>query len=784
MTSTGTPGARLEDDRLLRGVGRFVDDVDRPGQRWMRVIRSPVAHARIVAVRTDAAIAAPGVHVLLIGEDLAHVPPIPLRTAVTVTDLTPFLQPVLARDRVRYVGEPVAVLLADDPYRAEDAAELVDVEYEDLPCVVDPRLAAQRDSPLLRTGKGNEAALLEVGYGEVESAFEEAAHVVRTEVVVGRHSAVPLETRGLVAAIDPSGRLEMWGMTKVPHFNRRAIAEMLGVEIEGIRLHQSDAGGGFGVRGELYPEDVLVAYLTLRTRHPVKWVEDRHEHLIATNHSRDQRHAIEAAFDEEGRLLALRDEIWHDNGAYMRTHGVIVPDLTASMLPGPYRVPAYRCTVHVVLTNKTPCGTYRAPGRFEGTFARERLLDIAAEELGIDRVALRMRNLLGPAELPHSRDLTAIGTDMVLDAADYPGLLEETLAAAGFEDWKKEAAAGPAQGKAIGCGIALFLEKSGLGPYEAANVAVMPEGEVVVAAGATSLGQGVETALARIAAERLGVAIESVRVVLSDTDIVPDGVGSWASRSTVVAGSAVFQAADAVADQIRRRAAEVLEVAPVDIVLDGGRAYAVGSPTTAVSIYGLARASPDPTAFSGTAEPAGSERALSAARVFSVERMTYPYGVHLAQVELDEQTGEVRVARYFIGYEVGKAIDRALVEAQLVGGASQGIGGSLLEEFLYDESGQPLCVTFAEYLLPTAGEVPHVETLVTEAWPSPTNPLGARGAGEGGVSACGAAISSAIADALRSAKLVRRLPVGPERAWRLATRRTMKPDIVRPSKEG
>ena len=669
------PLLRVEDGRLLAGRGRFVDDVDLPGQLWLRVIRSQVAHANLREVDTGAARASERVHAVVTAADLPEIDRIPVRVEVAGQPLDAYLQPVLARERVRYVGEPVAVVLAEDPYAAEDAAELVAIGYEELPAVLDLR-AAER------------AAELEMGYGDVEVAFANAAHVTRAEFTIGRHSAVPLETRGLLAA-PRDGRLEIWGTTKVPHFNRRVLASMLGIPVEQIRLHTADAGGGFGVRGEFYPEDYLVPWLAHRTDRPVKWIEDRSEHLVATNHSRHQIHAIEAAFDDRHRLLAIADEVWHDTGAYIRTHGVLVADLTLSMLPGPYRVPAYRGAAHVVLTARTPCGTYRGPGRYEGT--------------------------------------------LTIDVGDVGDLLERTIAEAGFDAWRDESARLRARGRMVGIGAAIFMEKSGLGPLEHAGVDLLPSGEVRVTAGATSLGQGVETVLATLAAERLALDADDITVVLGDTDLVPEGTGSWASRSTVLAGNAVALAADRVAELAREAAAEALV----------GRFEAAGSRERAVSLVELA----------------GRSGGLSARETFEIDRMTYPYGVHLAHVEVDPDSGGVRILGYFIGYEVGRAVIPALVEGQLVGGAAQGIAGALMEEFRYTDDGQPLATTLADYLVPTAGEVPPIGVLISEDWPAESNALGVRGAGEGGATGCGAAIAAAVDDAIGRPGRVRALPI-------------------------
>jgi carbon-monoxide dehydrogenase large subunit/6-hydroxypseudooxynicotine dehydrogenase subunit gamma len=763
MTAVGRSVRRVEDARLLRGAGRFVDDVDRPGQLWMRVVRATSAHARLVGVDTAAARAAPGVHAVLTAADLEPLPRIPVRLGPFDEPLDAFLQPVLADGAVRYVGEPVAVVVAEDPYAAEDAAELVVPELEALDVVLDAARAIEPDAPALHD-RGNEVLALTRGYGDAAAAFERADRVVEIEVEVGRHTGVPLETRGLVADHDAAlGRLTIWGATKVPHFNRRVLAGLLGMDEARIALRSTDAGGGFGVRGEFYPEDFLVPYLARALGRPVKWIEDRAEHLVATNHSRQQRRRLAGAFAADGELLALRDTVWHDNGAYVRTHGVVVAELTLSMLPGPYRVAAYEGRAHVAVTNKTPCGTYRGPGRYEATFARERLLDAAADELGIDRLALRRRNLLTAGDLPHHRDLPVLGHPVEIDAGDFAGLLDAALEHSGYEDWTREAAEARDQGRAVGTGVAYFLEKSGGGGFERARVAVGEDGRVTVAAGGATLGQGIETVLAQVAADALGVDPAGIDVTVGDTDLVSAGGGSWASRSTIFAGGAVRLAADATAERASEVAAELLEAAPGDIRLEDGRAVVAGSGDRGVTLAEIAAAC-DAT----SAGRRGDEPGLTAARTFVDAPMTYPYGVHLAQVEVDPATGGVRVLRYFIAYEVGRAVNPALVAGQLVGGAAQGLGGALLEAFRYDASGQPQCTSFMDYLIPSAAEVPPVGTAIREDAPSPGNPLGAKGAGEGGVDGAGAAVAAAVEDALGVARALVEVPIVPERVRAVA----------------
>jgi len=754
MTAVGARLPRKEDPRLLRGLGRFGDDLSAAGQAWARVVRSPVAHGRLAAVDARRAARAAGVIRVVTAADLPPGLVIPVRLPLKGVDLTGFLQPVLAADRVRYVGEPLAVVVAGDPYAAEDAAELVDIDIDAEPAVLDAAAAARPGSPRLFPA-GNVAADFTLGYGDADAAFARAAHVVETSVEIGRHTAVPLEPRALLADADPrTGALSIFGMTKVPVFNRGVLASMLGIDETLIHVHAVDAGGGFGVRGEFYPEDFLVPWLARMLGRPVKWTEDRAEHLVGVNHSRQQAHRIAAAFDGDGRITALRDDVVHDNGAYCRTHGITVPELTVAMLPGPYRVPAYTGRIRVVLTNKTPCGTYRAPGRFEGTTAREQLLDVAAGRLGVDRLELRRRNLLSRDELPHRRPLTTLGTDLVLDAGDYPGLFEAAVTEAERLGYPEEVRHRGQPGRARGLGVAAFLEKSGLGPQETADVAVSSSGGVRVFSGGTSLGQGVETVLAQIAADALGADPASVTVTCGDTQRQPFGMGSWASRTTVVAGNAVHAAAQAVRLRATEVAARMLEVAPGDLVVSDGRVGVRGDPAASVTLGQVARA----------AGPAG----LCARRRFDVTHMTYPYGVHIAVVEVDPGTGRVRVLRYLVAYEVGRAVNPTLVEGQLRGGAAQGIGGALLEEFSYDESGQPQATTFMEYRMPTAAEVPPIDVLVTQRAPAPGNPLGLRGAGEGGVSAAGAALASAVRDALGLAGSVGRLPLTAARVQALA----------------
>ncbi len=743
----GASVPRLEDRDLVLGRGRFAADISFPNQLHMRVVRSPMAHAVIRKIDTAAARACPGVVAVWTGADLAELPPIDFRDD-RIEPLVPYRQPVLARGRVRYVGEPVAAVFAETASQAEDAAEQVAVALDELP----PLLSAEAPPAEFAPGLCTEPMVVEKSYGDLAAAFGAAHAVVELELDIGRHSGVPLETRGAIARHDAARDvLELHGAAKVPHRNQEQIARMLGRPLSAVHLYEGHVGGGFGVRGELYPEDVLVCLAALRLDRPVKWIEDRQEHFLATNHSRQQRHRIRAAVDRDGHILGIEDEFFHDQGAYVRTHGARVVDLTAGMLPGPYRIPAYRAAGHYRLTNKTPAATYRSPGRYESTFVRERLLDAVAARTGLDRVEVRRRNLIDKSEMPFARPLDALGDDVVLDSGDYAGLLDKALARIGWSALQRQLAERRRAGDCIGAG----LEKSGLGPKDGVQIEVGAQGEVEVVTGGASLGQGFETVIAQICAETLGVDYRRVRVVHGQTDRIAHGIGAHATRATVMTGSATQVAAAKLRALALEMAAPLLQT-PIDaLTVADGRVLRKAEPAgPSLALGALAAKLP--------------EMRLCAEGWFHTEHMTYPYGVHIAVVTVDRDTGNAAVERYLIAYDVGRAVNPMLVEGQLVGGFAQGLGGALFEEFRYDERGEPLSVTFADYLVPTAREVPAVDVLITEDAPSPRNPLGLKGAGEGGVNAVGAAIASAIDDALGRPGAVTCLPVAPARLHALA----------------
>ena len=748
---------RVEDPVLLRGRGAFVDDLSRPGQLHMRVVRAPVAHGRVLGIDVSAALDSPGVVAVWTHTDVESLPPIDFRMSAR-PELLPYRQRVLAAGTVRYVGEPVAVVFATSPYDAEDGADLVDLQIESLVPIV--RLDEEpRPWPVDSGEEGltSQASVFENGYGDVDAAFAAAHHVVEVDVRIGRHTGVPLECRGLLAHLDEArGVLVLEGAAKVPFWNRDAIARMVGMPPSRVALHEGHVGGGFGVRGELYPEDVLVALGAVRLGRPVKWIEDRQEHLVATNHSRDQRHRLRAAVMDDGMVTALDGEFWLDQGAYQRTHAATVSMLTGAMLPGPYKVPNYRVRARIRMTHKTPAGTYRSPGRYEGTFARERLMDKVALTLGMERLDVRRHNFIPVAQMPWARDLKVLGTELVYDSGDYGLLLDRMSAHWDLPGLAATVARRRAAGEAVGIGYGCFVEKSGLGPYEGTRITVDTDGAVSVFSGASSVGQGIDTVLSQVVGGVLGLGEERIRIVRGETDSFDYGGGAFATRLSVMAGSAALRAGEALREKALRVAAAVFEIDERDLELVDGTVRAIGDPGVALSLAEIAQAC-DPT----NARRLGVEPGLTAAGWFHTEHMTYPYGVHVAVVRIDEGTGQVVPERYLVGYDIGKALNPMLVEGQIAGGAVQGIGGALYECFLYSDEGQPLCTTFMDYLLPTMADVPPIEVLVTEDAPSPLNPLGVKGAGEGGVTAAAAAIASAIDDALQRTACVTAVPVTP-----------------------
>lgn len=757
MTRIGERVKRLEDRELLLGEGRFAADYTFDDQLYMRVVRSEVAHGILRSIDTSEALAVEGVCAVWTGADIAHLPPIDFRLT-KIQDLPLCRQNVLAQDKVRYVGDPIAVVIADDPYVAEDAAELVFADIEALPPILDATAPPGEFAP----GVSTEPAVVEKSYGDPDAAFAAAAHVFEFEFEVGRHTGIALETRGANVRYNAElDRLEFFGAAKVPHFNRLAIAEMLGLEPDRIHLFEGHVGGGFGVRGELYPEDVLCSYAALTLKHPVKWIEDRFENLMAANHSREQVYRLRAAVDETGFILAIENEFFTSQGAYVRTHGATVTDLSAAMLPGPYQVPSYRTQGRVRLTNKTPCGTYRAPGRYESTFARERLVDVIADRMGIDPIEMRRRNFIPADWMPYNRGIANHGTPLVYDSGDYALLMDRLLDYIDYDDVRATLDTRRANGELVGLGIGYFVEKSGLGPYDDVRVEMTRDGLIEIVTGVASIGQGVETVIAQICAETLGVDYRTIRVTHGQTDRIERGMGAFASRVTVMTGSATADAAGRLRMRLIETAAERLQLPSGELTIVDGK---IGVPDDgegpSMSVADAAAAHLD--------EIGG--QTVSVEATFEATHMTYPYGIHLAIVRVDAKTAGVEIERIVVAYDIGRSVNPTLVEGQIAGGMAQGIGGALYEEFLYTEDGQPICATFADYLWPTAQEVPDIESIVTEDAPSGTNPLGLKGAGECGINASGAAIASAVGQAIGDPGAITRLPISPLRLYEILKR--------------
>jgi carbon-monoxide dehydrogenase large subunit/6-hydroxypseudooxynicotine dehydrogenase subunit gamma len=750
---------RLEDPPLIRGRGRYAGDIAFPHQLCMRVVRSAHAHGRIVSVDTAAARAVPGVFAVWTADDVRDVPPIDFREG-RIEKLEPYRQPVLATGKVRFVGDPVAVVFAEDPYVAEDAADLVTVEVEELPPVLDASAPPTEFSPGYKT----EADIIRQGYGDVDAALAMAPVVVELELAIGRHSGTPMENRGAIGRYDASRDiLELHGAAKVPHRIRELLSLMLRRPPSSIHIHEGHTGGGFGIRGELYPEDVLVCVAAMRFNRPVKWIEDRREHLTTANHSRQQLHRIRAGVDRDGVILAMDDTYFHDQGAYIRTHAARVVHMTSGILPGPYRIPAYRATGYFRLTNKTPAATYRAPGRYETTFVRERLIDAIAHKLGIDPNLVRRRNAITKEEMPYHRPLEALGEEIEHDSGDYNALLDRVLTTYGWDQIKADVARRRAAGETVGAGLAMFVEKGGLGPSDGVRIEVDTSGMVELITGGASLGQGFETVMAQVCAEGLGIDYRHVRVTHGQTDRIEFGIGAHASRATVMTASATHNGALAIRAKALDMAAELMQTRPDLLDIVDGRVVRKDQPAGPSITLGELAAHLAPTSKTRGDRSPG----LSAEGWFDTAHQVYPYGIHFAIVKVDRETGGVTVERYVIAYDIGRAVNPALVKGQLLGGFAQGLGGALLEEFTYNERGDPLSTTFADYLVPTVREVPKVEIMLREDYKSPLNPLGIKSAGEAGITGVGAAIASAIDDAIGIPGAVTQLPVTPLRLKRI-----------------
>jgi carbon-monoxide dehydrogenase large subunit len=775
----GEPVKRREDPRLLTGHGRYVDDIDLPGMLHAAVLRSPYAHARIERIDTSAARALEGVVAVFTYDDLG---PARQRMPLLIPNpaLThPYTRYPLARDEVNHVGEGVALVVAESRYVAEDALEAIRVEYRELPPVVDIARAIEPGPPLVHEELGTNVAAHYVGVvGDPGRAFAQAAHIFRERLVIERSAAMPIETRGIVAAWDPYQEvLRVWDSTQGSIVIRNALAALFGLAPHQVEVIAPDVGGGFGCKIMFYPEEVLIPYAALALGRPVKWTEDRIEHFIGTNHERLQIHDAEIAVDTEGRILGVRDIFLHDAGAYT-PYGIIVPQITACQLPGPYKVPNYHVEFRAVYSNTVPVSPYRGAGRPHACFVMERLMDRVADELGLDRAEVRRRNFIQPDEFPYDVGLIfQDGAPTRYDSGDYPAMLARVLKMIDYERFvREEQPRLRAEGRYVGLGLACYVEGTGIGPYEGAHVRIEPTGQVYVATGMPQQGQAHKTILAQVAAEELQVPIERIMVIEGDTAHFGFGSGTYASRSAVVAGSAVALAARRVREQALELAARELEVDPADLVVEDGRIFVRGAPERGLSYWEAAQlANPlryaygteasellsKPRPWAGPALPPGRQPALEATEYYSPPHATWASGALACLLEVDPGIGMIRFHRLCVVHDCGRVINPMVVEGQIHGGIAQGIGGAFYERIVYDENGQPVNASFMDFLIPTAVEIPHIEIAHLET-PSPLNPLGVKGVGEAGAIPVPALVASALDDALRPLGVrVTRMPLGP-----------------------
>jgi aerobic carbon-monoxide dehydrogenase large subunit len=786
MDETGLPFIgrslrRREDRRLLTGEGQFIADLVLPRMLHMVVVRSPKAHARIRAVDLARARAMPGVALALNGADLLRLlPPVPegqiamprkWSTVIAHKFLNP-QEPLLAHDKVRHVGEAVAAIVAESREIAEDAAEQVRLDLEELQVVTDPEAALQPDAPTLHERFGtNLIGSFSVGRGDAGAALKAAPHQLGRRFYHHRYAAVPLECRGVIALWDPRSRsVTIWSSTQIVHWLRREAATLLGLPEAQVRCLALDVGGGFGGKGHVYPEDLLVPFLARRLGRPVRWIEERREHMMSATHSRDQRHDVEVGFADDGRILALLDDYIVDCGAW-NPIGSGVAYNTAVHLTGPYRIENLAASGRIVVTNKVPNAPYRGAGRPEAAFAMERTIDLVARKVKLEPAEVRRRNMIRAEEMPYRVGIPyRDGEPIVYDSGDYPGALDKALAAVGgLEAFRRRQAAARREGRHLGLGIGCYIEGTGVGPFESALIRIEPTGKIYVSCGAAPQGQGMETIFSQVLADLWRVRPEDVVLTFADTAAIAIGFGTMASRSTVTASAAMHVASTRLRDKVFAIAGHLLECAPADLELREGGVGVRGVPGVGVSLAEVARAARPGWELT---RPPGVEAGLEETAYWQPETVTWSYAVHVAIVEVDRDTGRVAIDGYAVAHDCGVVVNPMLVEGQIMGGTVQGLGGVLSEAITYDENGQLLSGSLLDYALPTATEMPAM-AIVHQHSPSPLNPLGVKGVGEGGAVAPPAAVANAVCDALTPFGIeVNATPVRPEalvRAMRQAT---------------
>jgi len=749
---------RVEDLRLLRGRGTYADDVALPGMLHAAMLRSSVAHARVRSLDVTVARAMPGVHAVITATEIAgapgaKVPTVPLRLQ-PLACMEPYRQPVIAQDRIRHVGEVLAIVVADSLALAEDALEAIEVDLESLPPVADWRSSAADQTLLFDNTRTNRGVTFTARRGDIDAAFGKATHVQRERFTIQRQAPVTMETRGVVADWDAvNSRIVVYGAAKVPYFNRRTSADMLGMKHSEVDFIEGDTGGSFGARGEFYVEDFLVPFAARHVRRPVKWISDRREDLMTMAQSRECEAEAEMAFAADGTILGVRGTAWCDLGAYPRTNGLIQPRNIAHFLTNAYRIEAVEFASHVQFTNKGPAGTYRAPGRSETTMFCERLIDLGARAIGLDPVEVRRRNLVTADDMPwHFASVTPsepASTGVTeADSGDYRSTFERCLTEF---DWAGKKAL---QGKLIdgrhhGIGVACFIEGGAAGPRENAKIELASDGSVTLYVGSTSVGQGLETSLGQIAADALGIPMSALTLLHGSTTYLSEGFGSYHSRSTVMGGSAIIDAAGKFKQAVREAAAVYLECLADQVVLEGTQARSPRG--RSISFAELARS--EKIIVEGT---------------FANHHHTWAYGAAAAHVAVDARTGHVAIVDYLVVEDVGRAVNPLLLHGQVIGGTVQGLGGAFLEDMIYDAEGQMITGTLADYLLPTATDFPQLRAITLEEYPSPINPIGAKGAGEGGTIVVAAVIANAVANALAEYGVnPTSLPLSPSKLWQM-----------------
>jgi carbon-monoxide dehydrogenase large subunit len=758
---------RTEDDKLLRGQGAYVDDLHLPEMLQGAVLRSPHAHAKILSIDCAAAKALKGVHAVFVHADLdasarRPIPSVMPNPAIKL-DIN---QELLASQEVCFAGQSVAFVVAENRYIAEDACGLIEVEYEPLAVSADCRAALEPGAPLCHSGaKDNLAAHINIGFGDIDAAFAEPPCVVKETYWQNRGSAHPMETRGYVAEYHAAtGQLTVWSSGQAAHHEKKNLVELLAWHPERLRVIMNDVGGGFGPKVPFYPEEALVAWSAVVLKRPVKWIEDRREHFLSTTQERDQWWTIEVALELDGKIRGIRLNMIHDNGAFL-PWGVIVPYISLTTTPGPYVVPAMTANLLVAFTNKCATSPVRGAGRPQAVFAMERIMDKAAQTLGMDRAELRRRNLVQASQMPYDAGfIYRDGKPLIYDSGDYPACQQAALDRADYAGFAQRKAAARKQGRFLGIGLGNFVEGTGMGPFEGATVRLQSDGRTTVMTGAAPQGQGHKTTFAQICAQQLSVPMDTIDVITGDTSAISMGVGTFASRITVNAGNSIFLAAAGVRAKLIKLAAFLLKCEESDIVLMDGVASCRSDPERRMRYGELAKVS---QGLPGFALPDGFTSGLEETQYFTPAQATYCNGTAVVELEIDRETGHIDILNYVMAHDSGKLINPMIVDGQVIGSVAHGIGNATLEWMQYDANAQPTTTNFGEYLMPMATDVPHIQVVHLET-PSPLNPLGVKGAGEGGTIPAAAAIISAMEDALSEYGVAfTEAPLVPQRVFQL-----------------